>query len=353
LNGTRAIVTVVVLVVAGGVVALLASGGPGGVEVVPPQDSDVSPALFESAEGCGMCHRVIYEEWRETQHAKAYTGELVRRYTENWKKTECLPCHVPQPVHEAGVGNRTLARTTRLADGIDCLACHRRNIGGVWHVAAPHEDATGPCRPVYTPEHATVDQCAGCHNQHWTVDEWNESVYARKTPPVTCLDCHMPKTTGPVVRGGKDRVRRRHLWPGGHSLDQLRKAVTFGAKREGDEILVSTTNSGAGHKIPADARHRSFNVMVWFYDASGNLVAGPEEMAEYRLYYRQDPTRTTTQIAPKETATARRALPKDLASGKAVVRLYYCLEPGAAIILRTEGRSEEATMVREIEVPLP
>jgi nitrate/TMAO reductase-like tetraheme cytochrome c subunit len=308
----------------------------------------VDPALFETAAGCGTCHSAIYDEWQESMHAQAITDPYARDLANGWKDTQCLPCHRPQPLHENGIGERPLTRKTRKRAGIDCLSCHYINGG----VAAPHADAKGPCNPIYTPEQASVELCAGCHNQHWTVNEWNASKYSKDGPDYqSCNDCHMPLVHEPVVDGGKPRDRRRHTWPGAHSPVELKKSVTFGLTREGGEIVASTTNSGAGHKIPTDARHRSYNVLVWFEDEVGNPVAGPIEIAEYRLYYRQmfhDPE--STQILPDETASARFAIPEGLAKGKAMAKIFYCLTPDIAGVLKEKGRAPAAVLVAEATV---
>ena len=91
-------------------------------------------------------------------------------------------------------------------------------------------------------------------------------------------------------------------------------------------------------------------MFVWLQDPSGNVVEGPTEVAEYRLYYRQDPQRRKpTQIEPKATATARVPIPQSLEKGKAIATLYYCLTPRIAVALREELRSgrkpSEATEV--------
>jgi nitrate/TMAO reductase-like tetraheme cytochrome c subunit len=344
------ILTTVVAVAAAGVVVVALAGGPGEKAPLIETSGDADPALFETAAGCGTCHRAIYLEWQESMHAQAITDPYARDLAKGWTKTECLPCHRPQPLHENGIGERPLTRTTRNLDGIDCLSCHYVRGG----VAAPHADAEGPCNPIYTPAHATVALCAGCHNQHWTVDEWNASKYSKEGPDYrSCNDCHMPLVREPVVTGGKPRDRRRHTWPGAHSLAEHRKAVTFDVALVDGEIVASTTNSGAGHKIPTDARHRSYNVLLWFEDEAGNPVAGPIEIAEYRLYYRQmfhDPE--STQVEPDATATARYAVPEGLTKGRAIARIFYCLTPDIAGVLKTRGKAPAAMLVAETTIEI-
>src|SRR5207247_11086798 len=48
------------------------------------------------AESCGACHREIYEEWKTSIHAQAYTDPFFHAYWTSDKHTwVCLNCHAP------------------------------------------------------------------------------------------------------------------------------------------------------------------------------------------------------------------------------------------------------------------
>ena len=158
--------------------------------------------------------------------------------------------------------------------------------------------------------------CFGCHNQHDTGTEWLNSAYGphasepRTKPETTCLDCHMPSVERPLVKGGPVRKGRRHTWPGGHDLDHLRKAAELDVEVEplpdgGHRFRVWVTNVGAGHNMPTDARHRSFDTYVKLWDEKGNVILDPLDPAQqsaahaatYRKFYRDSGVRDT-QIPP-------------------------------------------------------
>lgn len=267
---------------------------------------------FASAAQCGNCHKEIYAEWVGSMHGQAMTDPLFLELSDGLKQEECIRCHAPVPLRETENWETPIARSDRREDAVSCLTCHQA--GG--HVAGPHKDLTGPCRPVYDPDQTDVTKiCFGCHNQHFTGEEWLAGPYApdaplpRKVEAKTCLDCHMPAVARPLVPGGPVRQGRRHTWPGGHSMEQVRKAVKLEAetKVEDGNLVVTTwvTNVGAGHNVPTDARHRCLDVFVKVLDASGKVVLDPldplqqpkAQAARYRLNYRNSNV-PDTQIPP-------------------------------------------------------
>ena len=106
------------------------------------------------------------------------------------------------------------------------------------------------------------------------------------------------------------------------------------------ELRVRVTNSGAGHKIPTDSRHKSYNLLVTVRDDDGNLLADQEEIAEYRLYYRTDNIEST-QIPPLASREHAYALPDDR-KGTVIGELVYCLKP-------PQKQTKEWTPVHRLE----
>jgi hypothetical protein len=216
-------------------------------------------------------------------------------------KEECIRCHAPVALREVDF-QTPIARTERREDAVSCLSCHQSEHG----MAGPFEGLTGACRPVYDPDQRDVVKiCFGCHNQHDTGNEWlagpwsPEAPEPRTKPARTCLDCHMPEVERPLVPGGVPRKGRRHTWPGGHERSQLEKAATLEAEVEalpggGHRFRAWVTNVGAGHYLPTDARHRSFDVYVKLWDADGAVLLDPLDpnqqarahLANYRKNYR-------------------------------------------------------------------
>ncbi len=273
---------------------------PGGVPA-GPADPALPVSGFVSAEQCGRCHTEIYAEWKASYHGQAMVDPLFLELSADVNKEECIRCHAPVPIREVDF-QTPIARTERREDAISCLSCHQTQGG----MAGPFEGLRGACNPIYDPDQRDVVKiCFGCHNQHDTGNEWlagpwsPEAPEPRQKPATTCLDCHMPEVERPLVVGGPVRKGRRHTWPGGHDMTQLRKAATLEVEVTprpdgGQRVQAFVTNVGAGHYIPTDARHRSFDVYLRLWDAEGRVILDPldpnqqaqAQLAKYRKNYR-------------------------------------------------------------------
>jgi nitrate/TMAO reductase-like tetraheme cytochrome c subunit len=323
------------VIVVGLAVGLIAMSG--GSTKGEPAATASTEVRFKSSAECAECHSEIAREVAESWHGLAYKDEDVLKLSNNFSDPQCIPCHAPVPIFEVGPGERVFARRENREAGIDCISCHLRPDGTVAGKRGLSPDA--PCRPVVEKVLSAAQFCAGCHNQHWTVDEWAGSKWFGRS---SCNDCHMPKVDRPVADGGPIREGvSTHLFEGGHYLWMLKKAASLGAEVEDGVLRVRVTNSGAGHKMPTDARHRSFNLLVTTYDEEGAIIDDQKEIAEYRLYYRQDHI-PSTQIAPFETRTEEYRLPAT-AKGKVLVEFVYCLRP-------TDVDTKGWTVVETLEV---
>jgi hypothetical protein len=285
------------------------SGEPDEREADPPAGPD---AALETAAQCGACHKAIYEEWKVSYHGRAMSDPLFREFSAQVNEEECIRCHAPVNLRDAGF-ETPVARAERREDAISCLSCHQVDGG----VAGPSKGLQGRCRPVYDPDQSDVVKiCFVCHNQHDTGNEWLRGPYSPEAPEPRqreakdCIDCHMPEVERPLVPGGPVRKGRRHTWYGGHSLEQLRKAAALDVEvgrieGGGHWFRPFTTNVGAGHSIPTDARHRSFDVYILLRDEKGNVILDPTNpkqqarahLAKFRKFYRGS-GKKDTQIPP-------------------------------------------------------
>ena len=310
----------------------------------PNEGERLGPVDLSTSDSCRECHEEVWKEWKESYHSQATTMPYVLELSRNFEDTSCLPCHRPAPIFDGKYGRIPAKRFDRHEEGVDCLSCHALP-GGRVAAARDDVDPNAPCRPTVVRENGVnlltaIQHCAGCHNQHETLDEWMASEYGPAKAgdgARDCMDCHME-----TVRREGGRIGRSHRFPASHDLTSLKSAVELTAVVEGPRLVVSTKNVGAGHHIPTDARHRSFNVLVRVEDEHGNVRAGWTEIAEYRLYYREQYL-DSTQIASGETATATFALPGGIPKGRVIVRLYYCLVPTLADDLR-RGRFDDPNL---------
>lgn len=318
--GTRIGIASGLLTAFGSVIAFLASGSQGGVAAA-------TTVRWESAQQCKSCHEDVWQEWYGSHHQIAFTNPEVKALSDDFRKEECMDCHLPRPLAITGFGKRTLPRRTHFDEGVSCISCHLGPDGGVVGRADRPEV---PCKPKRSDAFLAVDACASCHNQHFTTDQWRASSYAKLG--VDCSSCHMPEVQR--VRADKSpRLGRDHVFRGCHDLATLRKAAKFEARRDGNELVLQLTNSGAGHNFPTEERHRAVDMCYRFVTA-----AGPGEWRRawrFRMPYRDEmepinpgnAPGENTQLPAGETKAVRVPIPEG--TSRIEVRLWYRLQPFA------------------------
>jgi nitrate/TMAO reductase-like tetraheme cytochrome c subunit len=237
-------------------------------------------ATIQGSEQCGRCHTTIYQSWKGSVHAEALGNEnflLAFRATEETGDAAlaqlCLKCHAP--VTELNGDKELLYHLTW--EGVNCDICHsvaamKKTKTGFEPVLkpgdvkyGPFEDAVPDAHEVQgTAIHTQSEMCAWCHEYTnpegtpilATWSEWKKSKAAENG--VTCQNCHMGEASASATDPRLDRDPgakiNLHSTPGGHSLDQLHKAlsVSLQPKRDGDKLDVEVviTNKGAGHAVP-------------------------------------------------------------------------------------------------------
>jgi len=120
------------------------------------------------AEDCGQCHREIYEEWKTSYHAQAYTDPFFRAY---WRKDGevwiCLNCHTPlanqQPALITEIPRSRVEKAVKAPnpdydqalqqEGITCAGCHVRD--GV--ILGPFDDSVAPHPTQFDPRSPTTE----------------------------------------------------------------------------------------------------------------------------------------------------------------------------------------------------
>ena len=280
-------------------------GGAAASGAGAPPDA-VALRSFESSTECAACHSEVFAAWEESQHAIAWTNPVVQAQTDGFQNQNCIDCHAPRPIFTTGVGERVLPRIVRRAEGVDCISCHLLPDG---RMAATRTVVDAPCRPVATPELSEPAFCAGCHNQHATVDQWRDSSWPERGQD--CVSCHMPRGPDAVADG------RGHAFPGADDEALLASAVELRGSRVEDRYVIEVENVGAGHAYPTDERSRSSDL---FWRPRG-------EDAWRHLYRIRDPYRTETHL-PRTALQAGETLRLELEeSGPVEVALFYMRQP--------------------------
>jgi hypothetical protein len=266
------------------------------------QAAGLPSGLMNSSHACGICHRDIHRMWRASAHAQSMEGAvfldaLLQAVKDGGDAMMpiCLKCHAPLA---AVVGDERLEKKVSW-EGVGCDACHNLaavdtsgiNPRMIYDLGTtkrgPIRDAESDAHGIaYSDLHTSSLVCAGCHEYAnseetpilTTFSEWKR--FAAKQPEKTCQSCHMAGTEADVV---DPRVKRLsavsvnlHEVPGGHSLDQLLKAVSVHteSERNGDELSldVRLLNKGAGHAVPTGMPGRRLILVVTVRTSQGQTL---------------------------------------------------------------------------------
>jgi Cytochrome c554 and c-prime len=333
-----------------------------------------------SAEICGDCHRAIFEGWKTSAHATAMESRLFQDALELAEedfgassRRVCLSCHSPVGVQ---IGDLDLVKKVSW-EGVTCDYCHsireitttgenpKAQVVFSMVKSGPWKDAVSTAHgTAYSSVHTTSKICLPCHEYKnslgfpvlTTYSEWEKSSYAKGGQG--CQSCHMSSVKGEVV---DPRVKRTtetninlHQVPGGHSIQQLNKALraSLSASHEGGQVrvAVNVTNRGAGHYVPTGSPLRQLILEVRA-DSSGG-----QHFREKRVYRRsvagqdgkivdREPNAfikgarvvNDTRLAPKESRTETFTFPVPNGTQTQVeADFYYYYSPMA----RTEAQQE-------------
>ncbi len=261
----------VVLVVLAGCLAAV----PARAAVAPIQKGRIA-----RSDTCGECHKDIYRMWRASAHARSMQDPVFLDAYHQTKQREgaavgrvCLGCHAPsvELTHDFELEQQISW------EGVSCDICHSivsvEDVGGTPRFKldpgrikrGPLRDASSMAHEVaYSELHTQALVCAPCHEFTnsagvpimTTYSEWKKSAASRAGK--TCQQCHMGRAEAnvvdPVVKRVPGHEVNLHEVPGGHSLEQLHKALTVSLqpRREGNELIVGVRikNGGAGHAVP-------------------------------------------------------------------------------------------------------
>jgi hypothetical protein len=258
------------------------------------------PGLADlSAQTCGACHTEIYDEWKVSTHAAAWSDpQLQAEMQKSENRWLCRNCHTPLLVAheqwpvgltgedvEAPILVDNVAFDAQLqSEGITCAACHVREgtiVGpGLSDSIAPH--------PVQAdPEFTSEAVCTRCHQAVATYEgkgfictfntgnEWKEGPYEDEGK--NCISCHMPTEERPAALGGPDRTVAQHWWrgagipkqPGVHPPEEANPPGLDLTATWGESLSLTATNANAGHMLPTGDPERWVQLDVTFLDAEG------------------------------------------------------------------------------------
>jgi HEAT repeat protein len=265
---------------------------------------------------CASCHPDIFAEHAMNTHGRAFTDPEVRLATGNFDHNDCIRCHTPRPIFETGIGLNPQRRFHDLEEGDTCMTCH-------WKPGVDYSRFTGgeDCNVAFDPRVGSVEACASCHRNHGTPYQW-ELAPNGKEAGRTCITCHMKEVVRPVAVGGPVRKVRSHVFPGARDRAHVARAYEYDARIDGNEVVVTVSNVGAGHNFPTELKQRAVESLVVVRDAKGL------EVARSRMVFRDPYKRpyglhlqVNTQIPSGESRTHR--VPIGVAQGSVDCQLHY------------------------------
>lgn len=217
--------------------------------------------LLKTAEDCGRCHKTAYTNWKQSRHRDAHTNEIYRHSFSLEPMQWCENCHAPL---------RDEGKLYLKEEGISCNVCHVRN-GAIISSRIPERKDRLYHEYETVPDFGTAKLCESCHqfnfptlnslsshanrieyselNMQGTFDEWAKSSVAEES---NCIDCHLAPNT-----------KRSHLFPGGHTISELKKSFIIEAEYVGPRtISVRILSLGIGHAFPTGDLFRALRLQV-------------------------------------------------------------------------------------------
>ena len=228
---------------------------------------------FSGAELCGSCHKKIYEQWKSSFMAKAFSDPLFKgQFKESKDKKECLRCHAPMADIAPQLNE----------EGVTCEACHSVGLINVKEGGAdvslmqeglmyrgknilPHKKGSNLIEG--------SQLCAVCHHYavngrfvETTYKSWKKSSFAKRG--IKCQTCHMP-----VEEGVKS-----HRFEGGNSVSFLKGSASIDAfiteSDKGTRLSIIVSNDRTGHNLPGGTMGRQVRLKVYGYGKGGKILLG-------------------------------------------------------------------------------
>ncbi|MCP4803853.1 MAG: hypothetical protein GY884_00760 [Proteobacteria bacterium] len=309
-----------------------------------------------SADTCGACHTEIYDEWKVSTHAAAWTDpQLQAEMQKSENRWLCRNCHTPLLVaHEqwaVGLEDDDVERPLLVDnpsfdaslrdEGITCAACHVREgtIVGPG-LATPDAPSAAPHAVQADPDFTSEKVCTRCHQATATYpgksfvctfntgEEWKAGPYDEEG--TNCISCHMPPEDRPAANGGLERTVARHWWRGAgiakhagvHPPDE---ANPPGLELEAEwadvggvpKLTLTATNANAGHMLPTGDPERWVQLDVVFLDAGGETVGTWDFRIGQTWEWHPLPKKLDdNRLAPRATRTFQIDVPVTAASAK-------------------------------------
>jgi hypothetical protein len=295
------------------------------------------------ASSCGECHPEIYQEWRVSTHAQAWTDrQFQAERAKSGNRWLCNNCHTPllnqMELWAVGIDQDDVEKPTYVEnpsfepalreEGINCASCHVR--GGFVEGPSGIQTEAHPTRKATRFTDEAI--CLECHQAvrsypgkdfvcvFETGQEWREGPYSKTGQ--TCQSCHMQPVDRPQAVGAPSRSGRRHFWPGagiykrdgfGPPLDQLGPGLGVEVTPTRRELVLELENSAAGHLLPTGDPERFIMVTVSFFDSADRPTGDVHQtrIGQQWTWWPEPEKRGDNRLKPLEVRDFRVARPRE------------------------------------------
>ncbi|MDN3514698.1 MAG: hypothetical protein NG747_09890 [Candidatus Brocadia sp.] len=240
--------------------------------VVYPELVDKGPNAPKS-ERCGDCHRDIYNEWKDSPHARSFVSDAFKEETNEYRYKFCIGCHAPETIF---TNEKIEPRSVNQTEGVNCNSCHLDDckLSGPTPARGPH--------PIKEKNlfYKTSEMCGKCHVG--TLKSWQESgiVEGKKT----CQDCHMPVIKRKLIQDDPwqkiypKREGKQHLFSFQPFLKENENPIKMSFVKVirsecNVEGILELENTDVPHSVPTgDYGYREIVVTIELQDKTGRIV---------------------------------------------------------------------------------
>ena len=231
------------------------------------------------SERCGDCHRDIYQEWKDSPHARSFTNAAFKEETYEYQFIFCLGCHAPETIYADG---KIEPRTVNREEGVNCNGCHLNSdckLSGPTPARGPHPIAEK------NPFFRTSDACGKCHISTFKI--WQELGDFKDKK--TCQDCHMPTISRKLIQDEPwqkiypKRMGKQHLFSFQPMINKEESPLTLAFTKvvhsDGNiEGTLEIENTSIHHNVPTgDYGYREVTVTIEIQDESGQMKSAQNE----------------------------------------------------------------------------
>lgn len=240
-----------------------------------------------SSEKCGECHIDIYNEWKESPHARSFSSPEFKAATYDYQFEFCLGCHAPESVYippftgEKVSSTKPIPRKTKREEGVNCKGCHLTEdckLAGPLKAKAPH-----PISAAHDLYKRSV-LCGTCHER--TFNEWQA---ISKEDKKSCQDCHMPSSQKKLIQDApwrwlfQNKTTKRHTFSSKDGLKALEESININLKEFQTAVpdavgVIELENLSVLHSIPTgDYGYKEVVLSIEMEDSSSTKKLLKEE----------------------------------------------------------------------------